>query len=163
MNATYIIVDVLIHIITTLIFLTCFFFFYISNITSNSFKYSIDTAIDNKVKLSNDSKKVIESIYSKRKIDDLISHFNNVSEQVNTNNNWVKLTITGLIIALTLVVITIIILAQLPLKHLLIENSIILVGICLIEYVFFANIASQYTLVSSNDLNNEILKTIQKN
>ena len=167
----YIIVDSTIHSITTFIFLTIFFYVYVSKVAVGSFQNSIKNTINNNINnytnsLNIDDKILLNSMYD---WDKLIAYYNQPSNDVTQNNQWIQIAIITIIVVLSLILIlTLSVLYfkcnyTLPLKEILIENGIILVFICIIEYIFFTNIAVKYTIASGNELNNEIVSTIDKN
>lgn len=168
------ILNIALHILILFIFLTIFYFSYISHVQREHINEEVDSNID---ALANDTLEIIKQnkTFSEKQINEFLKSIianKNISEkytkQYNKNNKNIRLRSIGLIFVLILLNILIIFYfsskeEDLNIKNIIIMNIIMFVLIGTVEFVFFKLIASQYIPVTPNVFMDSIVSRIKNN
>ena len=163
--------NILLHIFLLFIFLTFFFFIFASKLEKNNINNYIGNIIDKNVSqiLYNWKTKSSKNINWEEIKKAATNIYNNSENQISLiQNNNKKLLFTSFTIIIILFFILICLYSyytfikgyNINIKHILLENVIIFILICVVEIIFFKFFISKYTSISPN----YIVKTVlQKN
>ncbi len=170
------IINVIVHSLILFIFLSTFFFLFISKKEKESLDYQVDNLCKNRIpevlKIIDDNDKnriinwnlISQKAQEEIKIDDL-----NIDNYIQTNNN--TLVYISIIIGFSLLLLCIlfyvyykyILNEEVHLSYLIKENIVVFIFIGAIEFLFFKNIASKYIPIFPVEISATLLDRIKYN
>lgn len=168
------VINIAIHVFILFCFLSILFVMYISNVAKNAFESEIHEALEKGIDKSLHSiegkkRGVIKKIIKTLPMDRIINHYNKSSKTVAINNKWLTKLIIYINVFLVLLIISGSYLLRwscnqcVPLKDIIIENTIIFTFIGLVEVMFFKFVATKYIPVKPSTLINSALDSIKNN
>jgi len=163
-----ILVNNAIHVSLLFLFLTLFFYLYISNISKDAYDYEVNDIINKSdIYLSQFNKDPQNSVLLKLiPINKMINDVNKQTDSIKISNDWVKFNAISINILIPFILIfTLFVLYNtcnysVNLYEIIIKNIILFIFIGIIEYIFFSQIASKYIVTSNNSLEKEIIQSI---
>jgi hypothetical protein len=146
--------NLFVHVIFLFTILSVLFIFVIAKISSDAINNEIIHLVNENInehysKFNDNQRNVFKNILNVMPLDKLSKYYDQPEKVRDTNNkhvfNSMKLTIVLLLILLIIIVIVSRLLChQIPMKHIIVENSIIFTGIGVVEFLFFKNIILKY-------------------
>ena len=175
LNTGNILINNTIHVSLLFLFLTLFFYLYVTQLTKKSYESSIDNIINSNIDtyltlLSKSNNPIMsKALLKSLPLDQMINNVNKPTPSIDISNAWVKSNaiainiLIPLILILTLFVLYITCNYSISLYEIIIKNIILFIFIALIEYMFFSQIASKYIVTSHNALEKEIIQSFLDN
>ena len=173
-QTTSLIINIIIHTLILFIFLSAFFFSYISKKEKDVLDNKVDLlclripSILNIIKQRDnkfiDWKVVRQKAVEEIKIDDL-----DINKYIEDNNTRLKYISLSIILSLFILVICIyyynkfILDKNIDISYIIKENFVIFIFIGLIEFLFFKNVASKYSPIFPLEISNTVLERLKMN
>ena len=168
-------INILIHVFILFIFLSLFFFLYISKKEEDSLNKQVNIICDKmpdilKTLDERDTNNIIKWETIKYKAQNEINYNDlDLDEYINYNNNSLKY--VSIAISVTILVLVLLIYfyynyllgKDIDISYILKENIIIFIFIGAIEFLFFKNIASKYIPIFPVDISTTLLERIKYN
>jgi hypothetical protein len=154
-------VNLLLISVLAISFLTIFFFLHGADIekeiVENNLNYIIDESIDNYViLLSDEQKKEVYKKLNEFKFDNMDEE----DEKVKSSNKKLQnksFIITGILIVCVFIIVSgIVVYKNYNYTEILLKNSILLVGIAMVEYLFLLNFGSKFISANTNYIKGKI-------
>jgi hypothetical protein len=146
------IINIAVHVTILFCFLSAFFILYVSNLSKEALNKEIKHNIDNSIgnlfdSLNADEKTQIKTSLQTLPLEQLSQYYNKPHETVAQHNTWLFRAVIGFNVVFALSIIIAIVSVSyvcdrcVPIKEILLENSIIFAFIGIVEYLFFTKIA----------------------
>lgn len=170
-----IIINIIIHVLILFIFLSLFFFDYISNKEQDALNNQVDLLcskvpdILNLIKERDKNNFINWQVIKQKSIEELQKDDLNIDEYIENNNKSIKYIALAIILSLFILVLCIyfynnyLLDIKIDISYIIKENIVIFIFIGLIEFLFFKNIASKYSPVFPLEISNTILEKIKNN
>ena len=171
MTATYIALDVMIHILILFTFLSVFFFMYVSKIETTAFQEEIGSNLEKSVTgiLDKNRKDVLPTINKLRPVlSQLQNMYSAPLSYSSEKNRLIKFTSVFIILLLLCAILSIVITLKLDcgkntgIWHIVIENSVVFIFIGIVEYWFFTNVAMKYIPTSPSLMVDTMIDTVKQ-
>ena len=169
-NATYAGINITIHIIILFSFLSLFFFLYVSKVEEQAFRTEIGTLIDkNMTAILNENKAyTLSTIKSSLPYLKIIQPQTDGMEKASMKQNMLIKFSAGFTVLMLIAISVSIILTlsfdcnkQVPLKKILLENTVTFIFVAILEYIFFTKIAMNYVPAPPTLMLKTILNTFK--
>jgi len=163
-------INMFIHCLILLSFLSIFFYIYITKITYEHINAEFNNMIKDILKnsITNTDKLRLTSLTSSEFYNKLIASHSKVSDYTTALNNvtFYSVITVNLLLWLFLVVVIYLLKSytniQFNLTHIIIENIATFTMVGIVEYLFFVNIASKFIPVTPSFISNEVLTLLKK-
>ncbi len=171
-NATYVGLNVTIHIIILFTFLSLFFFFFASKVEEQAFQQEISNMINTNINKSLEPQKqtAIPIIRNYAPLLNDISKLNSQPDVASVKQNiLIKFSVVFTIFLLLSICISIVLTLtfdcgkNVPLKEILLENTFTFLLVGVLEFVFFTKIASQYIPAPPTLMLKTVTETLKSN
>lgn len=174
-NNSSLIINIIIHTLILFIFLSVFFFDYISNKEQDALNNQVDVLcskvpdILNLIKERDKNKFINWQVIKQKSIEELKTDDLNINEYIQDNNINLKYIAGSIILSLLILGLCFyfynnyLLDKKIDISYIIKENIIIFIFIGLIEFLFFKNIASKYSSVFPVEISNTILERIKNN
>ncbi len=172
-------INVSLHVILIFLFLSGFFFFYITKLETSIFNQQIDNFINEQlknIKINENDNQQVYGVYNlitlslgKEAPQKIVDIFKPPSDLVEENNKWLFRLTLGICIFLILLFIMVLFIKiyscnyNVPLFSIIIENIVIFIFVGIVEFLFFKNIASKYVPIKPSLMINTIIDTFTSN
>jgi hypothetical protein len=169
-NATYIGLNVTIHIVILFSFLSLFFFLFVSKVEQKAFQQEIANLIDKNVQDTLEPRKEAITPTLKNFIPVLrdVSNLNSGPDVASVKQNiLIKFSAVFTVLLLLSICISIVLTLtfdcgkNVPLKEILLENTFTFILVGIIEFIFFTKIAIQYVPASPTLMLKTIIETLK--
>jgi hypothetical protein len=168
------VLNTIMHMLILWVFLTVFFFYYITEMSKEALQSELGKYIDTDFKNSLNNLSFEQQIKAKLllqnlPLDNMINLYSNPDERVVINNKWVLITACIISISLLLLFFGIAFILKtqrdtnVSLGHIFKENAITFFFVGIIEFVFFTRIAAKYVPVLPSVATRAMVKRLQKN
>lgn len=171
MTATYIALDVMIHILILFTFLSLFFFMYVSKIETAAFQEEIGSNLEKSITgiLDKNRKDVLPTI---NKVRPVLSQLQNMYSAPlsysSEKNRLLRFTSVFVILLLLCAILSIVITLKVDcgkntgIWHIIIENAVVFIFIGIVEYWFFTNVAMKYIPTSPSLMVDTMIDTVKQ-
>lgn len=171
MTATYIALDVMIHILILFTFLSLFFFMYVSKIETAAFEDEIGNNLEKSLTdiLDKNRKNVLPAIDKIRPA--LVQLQNTYSAPLlysTEKNRLLRFTAVFIALLLLCAILSIVITLKVDcgkdsgIWHIIVENAVVFIFIGMVEYWFFTNVAIKYVPTSPSLMVDTMIETVKK-
>lgn len=174
-NHSSLTINIIIHSLILFIFLSVFFFNYISKKEQESLNSQIDVLcskvpdILNNIKNRDKDNFINWKLVRQKAQEEIQNDDLNINEYIQDNNTNLKYISISIIVSLFLLVLCIyfynnhILDKRIDMSYIIKENIVIFIFIGLIEFLFFKNVASKYIPIFPVEISNTILNRIKNN
>jgi hypothetical protein len=166
-------INIGIHIFILFCFVSSFFMIYISHLSQHSFENKIDELIEKGIyngisKLPQENKEKLKVFLQGVPLDRLIKVYSKKSKIVEVNNDWlfmfiifINLSLLGILTASTSI-LYVSCNQCVPIKDILIKNSVIFAIIGFVQFMFFKFVATKYIPVKPSIMITSTLESLKK-
>jgi len=146
----------LLHIFILFSVLSSLFILIISKLEARAFNDEIQSVAQDKLlpALKKHSTPATDAILRRLNYDKLEAYYNQTSNEITVNNNWLKgaMIAGNVILFLVIISLTFAWRGCLNFKHVFIENVVVFALVGVFEFLFFKNVASKYVPVAPSTI-----------